>query len=342
MSATTTTWTRQRERGNAFALRLMTRIALTLGWRVGFALLWPITAYFTLTAPRRQRAALRAYLARALGRRAGPRDLFRLYFTFACTMLDRVFLLAGRSRGYRVEVVGLDRLDARLRAGQGCVLLGAHLGSFEVLRVLAGADCPVEIRPMMHEENARQADVLFNALDPARAGSVIALGRPDTMLRAKECVERGGIVGLLGDRAARGERMVTVPFLGAPAPLPAGPHILAAVLGAPVVLFFGLWRGPRRYELRFEEFAGRVTLDRADRAGALAAWTTRYAARLEALCRAHPYNWFNFHDFWGEFGEAPEPAPAAPQPRRAAAAAMPPPLRPAEPRPIVAATSEAG
>jgi predicted LPLAT superfamily acyltransferase len=25
-----------------------------------------------------------------------------------------------------------------------------------------------------------------------------------------------------------------------------------------------------------------------------------YLGRLEALCRAHPYNWFNFHDFWQE------------------------------------------
>jgi predicted LPLAT superfamily acyltransferase len=25
-----------------------------------------------------------------------------------------------------------------------------------------------------------------------------------------------------------------------------------------------------------------------------------YVARLEALCRAYPYNWFNFHDFWLE------------------------------------------
>lgn len=319
-----TAWTRQKERGSLAALRLMARLVFALGWRVGYALLYPITAYFVLTAPRAQRRAVLAYLARALGRAPGGLDLFRLYFVFACTMLDRVFLLAGRSAGYAVEVVGLEKLDARLRAGQGVILLGAHLGSFEVLRVLAGRDCPVEIRPMMYEENARQADALFNALDPARAGSVIALGRPDTMLRARECLERGGIVGLLGDRAPRGERMLRVPFLGAEAPFPAGPHLLAHVLGAPVVLFFGLWRGPRRYELRFEPFAERIALDRADRAAMLAEWAARYAARLEALCRAHPYNWFNFYDFWGEFEAAPPPpSSSAPCSAAEAAAAAP-------------------
>lgn len=306
-----TGWTRQRERGSLFALWLMTRLVFALGWRVGHALLYPITAYFMATAPAAQRAAARAYLARALGRAPRRRDLFRLYFTFACTMLDRVFLLAGRHAGYEVEVVGLEALEARLREGGGAILLGAHLGSFEVLRVLAGADCPVEIRPMMYEENARQTDALFNAIDPARAGTIIALGRPDTMLRAKECLERGGIVGLLGDRAPRGEKMVRVPFLGAPACFPAGPLLLAGVLGAPVTLFFGLWRGPRRYELRFEPFAERVVIGRADRAVALADWAGRYAARLEALCRAHPYNWFNFYDFWGELDTSPEPCSVA-------------------------------
>ncbi len=307
-----TGWLRQRERGSLLALRLMARIALTLGWRVGHALLYPITAYFVATAPAAQRAAVGAYLARALGRRPGRRDVFRLYFTFACTMLDRVFLLAGRTRGYRIETFGLDALDARLRSGgdrRGAILLGAHLGSFEALRALTAANCPVEIHPMMYEENARQADALFNALDAGRAPSIIALGKPDTMLRAGEALARGGIVGLLGDRAPRGERMVRVPFLGATAPFPAGPHLLAGVLGAPVVLFFGLWRGPRCYELRFEEFAERVAIPRADRAGAVAESAARYAARLEALCRAHPYNWFNFYDFWAE-QESAAPAEA--------------------------------
>ena len=73
---------------------------------------------------------------------------------------------------------------------------------------------------------------------------------------------------------------------------------LAAILHAPVVLAFGLWRGPRRYLLRFERFAERIDLPRARREEALRDWLARYAARLAETCRAHPYNWFNFYDFW--------------------------------------------
>ena len=292
-------WASTPERGNAAVLRLMARIALGLGWHVGHALLHPVTLFFLATSPAAQKRAARRYLTRALGRRAGWRDVWRLYFCFASTLLDRVYLLTGRTEGYRVEVEGLDILRDAVARGQGQVLLGAHMGSFDALRAIGGAGAPVEVRMLMHPGGGA-ADALFDSLDPGRAASVIALGRPEAMLAAREVLERGGVVGLLADRAPRGERMLPVAFLGAPAPLPGGPMTVAAILRAPVVLGFGLWLGPRRYLLRFEPFAEAIDLPRGDREAALRTWLAHYAERLAAVCRAHPYNWFNFYDFWGE------------------------------------------
>ena len=88
-----------------------------------------------------------------------------------------------------------------------------------------------------------------------------------------------------------------MPFLGEAADFPTGPMILAAALEAPVVLFFGVRTGRRRYDVHFEPFADPVVLG-PRRAVDLAHWVGRYAARLEAQSRAHPYNWFNLYDFW--------------------------------------------
>ena len=60
------------------------------------------------------------------------------------------------------------------------------------------------------------------------------------------------------------------------------------------------WPRPRRYLLRFEPFAEAIDLPRGEREAALRTWLARYADRLGGVCRAHPYNWFNFYDFWGE------------------------------------------
>lgn len=293
-------WTQVPERGGGTALRLIVRIALGLGWHVGHALLYPITLFYLATSPAAQKRAVRRYLARALGRPAAWRDLWRLYFSFAATLLDRVFLLTGRTDGFRVDIEGLDLLKTAAAARQGVVLLGAHMGSFEALRAVGGADAPVEVRMLMHASPGGAADALFDSLDPTRAASVIRLGQPQAMLEAREALDRGGVIGLLADRAPRGERMLGIPFLGAEAPFPGGPMTLAAILHAPVVLGFGLWLGPRHYKLRFEPFAEAIDLPRATRDAALRSWLARYAARFGEVCREHPYNWFNFYDFWQE------------------------------------------
>ena len=113
---------------------------------------------------------------------------------------------------------------------------------------------------------------------------------------------------MLGDRITTGDKVVPVEFLGRPALLPMGPMVLASMLGAPVILFFGVHLGARRYEVRFEPFADRLAVERSTRTADLTAWAQRFAARLEGVCRAHPYNWFNFYDFWGGQDDVARPA----------------------------------
>ncbi|WP_376098250.1 hypothetical protein ACE7GA_08270 [Roseomonas sp. CCTCC AB2023176] len=301
--STTTTWSAPRERGSAAALRLMEWITRFGGWRVSHALLYPVTLYFLLSSPAQRRHAF-AFQARARGRPARWRDVWAQYFAFSAALVDRLFFLTGRTKGFEVRVTGLDALQARIEAGQGCILLGAHVGSFEAMRALAAAGCPVEVLALMHDPSAASANAFFARHARPGTPAVLQIGQADAMLRAKECLERGGLVGILADRApAIGAhdpacRSVVADVLGAPASLPAGPHILAGVLGAPVFLAFGIRRGPRRYEIRFEPFAERLVLDRADRQGSIRRSVERYAERLSAVARAHPDNWFNFNRFW--------------------------------------------
>lgn len=294
-SVTTPSWAR--ERGSLILLRLMMWIALNLGWQVARALLVAIAAYFFATAPR-GRAASRDYLIRVQGR-ASHADVFRHMFTFASAILESVFLLAGRTAKFRIRLEGVDALKAMLARGQGCVLLGAHFGSFEVLRAVS-RESPVAVRPVMFRRGYGFATRVLETLDPDLAARTIELGQPDAMLQIREAVLRGELVALLADRSLGEKRLVRAPFLGSLAAFPSGPWMLAAALSAPVLLFFGVRTGPREYLVQFEPFAERVLLPRADRSGALRAWVCRYAEALESRCRLYPLNWFNFYPFWAE------------------------------------------
>jgi len=93
--------------------------------------------------------------------------------------------------------------------------------------------------------------------------------------------------------------------MGGTVRFPEGPWRLAAALGVPVLLGFGLYCGGNRYEAHFELFARRVTVARSTRSADIAAYAQRYAQRMEHYARLAPYNWFNFYDYWQE--DAAEP-----------------------------------
>ena len=103
----------------------------------------------------------------------------------------------------------------RLESGKGCVLLGSHLGSFDLMTLKNKVlyDRPVTL--LMHiDERARVRRIA--GIDDSKL-SIIPLGRFDSYLRAYEVLERGGIVVALADRAENAAAL-QADFLGRPAP----------------------------------------------------------------------------------------------------------------------------
>ena len=274
-------------------------MALSVGRPVARALLYPICVYY-LICLRRAGRALGPYLTRALGRSISWRDLYRQYHRFASTLLDRVYLLSGPCHQFDIDIRGLDVLKDRLARGQGCILLGSHLGSFEIVRAIGLAQRNLEIKVLMYQQHTPMMRDLFRHLNPAVSDSVIQAGSPNTMLQVKECLDRGGVVGILADRLLTQDQATPCTFFGKPARFPAGTMWLASVLQVPVILFFGLYRGGNRYEVHFELFAEALAIDRRHRDQEVQRWTQRYADRLEHYCRLAADNWFNFYDFWEE------------------------------------------
>ena len=290
-------WLDQRERGSLAALRLMTWLTLTLGYRFGRALLYPICLYFWLFSPAARRAS-RDFLARACARPPRTRDVFRHFHAFASTLLDRIEILAGNAAGFQVRLHGTEVLESLRGDNRGCLLLGSHLGSFEILRVIGESRGHLCVNLVMHQGNSRQMNRWLHGLAPELAKRIIAPGQPETLLRVRECLERGELVAMLGDRVFGEERTVTCEFLGARARFPAGPILAAALLRVPVVTFFCLYRGARSYDAHFELLVEQIEAGRGMRDEAVARCVSRYASRLEVHARAAPQNWFNFYDFW--------------------------------------------
>lgn len=294
-------WTQRPERSNMFWLRVMTWISLTLGRTPSRVVLYGIASYFLVFAPAARRMS-RRYLQRLfkLGSPADVRwgDLFRHFFSFASVVHDRVYLINDRHDLFDIRVHNRELIDDLLASGRGAFLIGAHLGSFEVLRAVGRRQAGLHVAMAMYEENARKINAALGAINPQAQQGIVALGRIDSMIHIHELLAKGVVVGMLGDRCLGNDDTRAVDFLGEPAELPLGPFRMAAIMKCPVLFMAGLYRGGNRYDIHFEPLADFSAVPPRGRTVAVHAAMTRYAALLEAHCRMAPSNWFNFFDFW--------------------------------------------
>jgi predicted LPLAT superfamily acyltransferase len=292
-----------RSRGGGFGHALVHLFARVLGQRGCYAMLIPpTTAYFL--RERDARRVIMDYWRRlrpGLSRDRAAWMAWRHFYAFACILADR-FLLAARRDSVRFRNPGAARLDAGIRHPQGCILLSAHVGAWELagrwLTVHPGARINIV---MLKAEDPRVQAELERALG-AHPFGIIDLRDPfAASLEIAAALRRGETCCMLGDRTAgSGRNVVSVPFLGERASFPTGPFIAAATTGAVIVPTFALKEGPGSYVLDADEPWTVTFTSRATRGAELEAAVARWAKRLEQVVRTHPLQWQNFYDFWGQ------------------------------------------
>jgi predicted LPLAT superfamily acyltransferase len=296
-------------------LRFTVGCLRTLGRPFTLPLIHAIAAYFFL-ADRRGRVASRDYLARLNRRIAETRDpgwhptawqSFLQYREFALSIVDRVVMWGGGGAKFDFAFHGREYFEKVSEDRRGAIVIGAHLGNFDALRVLSTLD-GVRVNVLMYTKHAPRINQIFRELSPDVDVRVISVGADPahTAFEIRACVERGECVAILGDRVGAHERTRTceVEFLGSPAVLPEAPFVLPVVLGCPAILMLALRSGPWHYTVFAEPLwdpPRRVpATERKARARDLAVC---YSSRLEHYCAQAPVQWFNFFDFWG--GAAP-------------------------------------
>lgn len=296
-------WRARQERGNIFWLRVITFIALKLGRKVARLFLPPITVFFVLRAGAAGRAS-RAYLTRVLARPATWMDVYRHFFCFAATILDRIFLLNERVELFDIRGFGTERFSERFKANQGGLLLGAHIGSFDAVRAYGYAFPSLKVALAMFEGNARKLGQVLHAINPRTAQEIIPLGTLQSILDIRARVMQGAYVGMLADRSLGQKGYQTVSFLGSNAHVAVGPFKIGALLGGPLFFMAAIYRGGNCYDIFFDTL---VDFDTAEPKPVLIERAiARYVEILDALVRDAPYNWFNFFDFWQAEGSDEE------------------------------------
>jgi len=225
------------------------------------------------------------------------------YRAFGRAILDRLAIWAAKAADFEYRVEGNEYCDRLAAAGRGGIVLGAHLGNFDALRLLAERQQRI-VHAVMFTAHAERINKIFDELSPDVELRMIEAD-PNSLQAAfeiRECVQRGELVSILADRGGPGDlgRTAQAPFLGEPVEFPQAPFLLASLLGCPVLLMLAFQTGAGRYDVFTEQLTDGVQFPREEREKGVTELLAAYATRLEHYCERYPYQWFNFYDYWGD------------------------------------------
>jgi len=260
---------------------------------------WAIATGFFLFVRHRVRASLAFYetVFPDRGRLYHLYCVWRQFHDQAQSHCDEIGFPLGLEIHYTSE--GRERVEEAADAGQGGIIIMSHLGNWGIAARLFRKS-GFRVMLIMGEREATMVTKQYRE-DLASAGLKILVSQPDNQdslfvgIEALKFIRSGGFLCIAGDVGwTDPQSRLTVNFFGRPIYLPAGPHTLALVSGAPVFTLFTFRLGRGRY--KFEILPPRMVkaASRDKRNDAIRESAQIYASNLEAAVRQYPYEWHVF------------------------------------------------
>jgi predicted LPLAT superfamily acyltransferase len=228
-------------------------------------------------------------------------------------MMEKLLGWKGAIKLNRIESQNddLQMLVNQLNQGRGAFLLCSHLGNMEMLRSLTEygefhTDKRFQVYPVIDLSGSKKFNALLRELNPDLMETVIDANSidVDSAIWMKDKIAEGNLVVIAGDRTSENtrNRVMETTFLGETASFPEGAFTLAGVLNAPVYFVFAIRKHDFNIRSSYEMHVVRAktSLDclRKERPARLKELLREYTEILESLCKKHPYQWYNFYNFW--------------------------------------------
>lgn len=280
--------------GYRFFLALIRHTSLS----VSYFFIRIVAVYYFLFA---EKASLRFYFREIHGYGKGQtlRNIYKNYCLLGEVLVDKVALLSGKKTGFSFSFDGEEYLNEMSSGGKGGVLIGAHMGNWEVAgQLLERIDIPVNI--LMKETEHEQIKSLLEKAMIKRNIRVIPQKEDYSHLfLIDEALKNHEFVVMHGDRYSEGAASLALPFLGKEALFPSGPLYLASKSGVPVSFVYTMKEGKDHYHFyatpgKIFPYPSRIKTRKDE----IRIMVEHYVKSLEPMVRKYPLQWFNYYPFW--------------------------------------------
>jgi len=284
-----------KSKGTVLGYKIFVFFIKKAGIRSAYFILYFVAAYYFIFLTKSNRAIF-YYFRKRLGYSwlKSKKMVFRSYYTFGQTLIDKISIAAGMRNRFSYEFDGVDTLKKLLAEKKGGVLISAHMGNFEIAEhFFAEIDLDFQINLVTTDlEHSAIKDYLESITSKSGIKFIIVKDDLSHIFEINAALSRNELVCFTGDRYFEGVKFLSGDLLGEAAKFPAGPFLIASRLKVPVVFVYVM----KEPKLHYHLYAREAEVKHRDEKALLNAYTES----VEAMVHKYPLQWFNYFDFWNQ------------------------------------------
>ena len=283
-----------KSKANTAGYRVFVSLIKTFGVRSAYFLLIFVSGYYFFFSRKSSSAILSFYRQLGFGKIKSLLKLYRNYYIFGQTLIDKVAVMANIPVQFTYDFDGENYLREMVALKKGGLLLSAHIGNWEAAgHLLKRLNTKINI-VMFDGENAQIKKYLDTVTGEKAFNIIYVKNDLSHIYKISEALSKNEVVCLHGDRFLPGNKTLSCNFLGKEAKFPEGPFLLALKLKVPVAFVYAFKETNSHYhfystELKYFYQSGNITMQDI---------LKDFVASVETMVKKYPEQWFNYYDFW--------------------------------------------
>ncbi|WP_281634428.1 lipid A biosynthesis acyltransferase [Flavobacterium luteolum] len=282
-----------KSKGTVLGYKIFVFLIQKAGVKAAYVLLYFVASYYFLFL-RKSNKAIFYYFKERLQYSyfKSKKMVFKSYYTFGQTIIDKVSISAGMRNKFTYEFDGIETLKKLLAEKKGGVLISAHVGNFEIAEHFLGdIDLNFQINLVTTDlEHSAIKNYLESVSKKPTVKFIIIKEDLSHIFEINAALAKNELICFTGDRYFEGTKSLSENLLGKEANFPAGPFLIASRLKVPVVFVYVM----KEPNLHYHLYAREAEVKHRDEKALL----KEYVKSVESILNRYPLQWFNYFDFW--------------------------------------------